>query len=31
MQFDSMLVVVLMDGTVLEPKRMPDLSPEEIK
>jgi hypothetical protein len=31
MQFDSMLAVVLMDGTVLEPRRIPDLSPEEIK
>jgi hypothetical protein len=31
MQFDSMLVVVLMDGTVLEPRRIPNLSPEEVK
>jgi hypothetical protein len=31
MQFDSMLVVVLMDGTVLEPIRIPNLPPEEIK
>jgi len=30
-QFDSMLVVILMDGTVLEPRRIPDLPPEEIK
>jgi hypothetical protein len=29
--FDSMLVVVLMDGTVLEPRGIPNLSPEEIK
>ncbi len=31
MQFDYMLVVVLMDGTVLEPRRIPDLLPEENK
>jgi hypothetical protein len=31
MQFDSMLVVILMDGTVVEPKLIPDLPPEEIK
>jgi hypothetical protein len=31
MQFDYMLVVVLMDGSVLEPMRIPDLPPEEIK
>jgi hypothetical protein len=30
-QFDSMLVVILMDGTVLEPRRIPDLPPAEIK
>ena len=29
MQFDSMLVVVLMDGTVLEPRRIPNLPPQE--
>jgi hypothetical protein len=29
--FDSMFVVVLMDGTVLEPQRIPNLPPEEIK
>ena len=31
MQFDDMLVVVLMDGAVLEPKRIPDLPSQEIK
>jgi len=30
MQFDSMLVIVLLDGTVLEPKRIP-WQPGEIK
>jgi hypothetical protein len=30
-QFDSMLAVVLMDGTVLEPRGIPHLAPEEIK
>ena len=29
--FDSMAVVVLMDGTVVEPKRISDLPVEEIK
>jgi hypothetical protein len=31
MQFDYMLVVVLMEGTVLEPKHIPDLPLGEIK
>jgi hypothetical protein len=31
LQFDYMVVVVLMDGTVLQPERIPDLPPEEIK
>ena len=29
--FDSMFVVVLMDGTVLEPARIANLPPQEIK
>ena len=29
--FDTMAVVVLMDGTVVEPKRISDLPVEEIK
>jgi hypothetical protein len=29
--FDSMLVVILMDGTVLEPLRIPNLPTEEIQ
>ena len=31
MQFDYMIVIVLMDGTVLEPRPIPWLKPEELK